>query len=189
VPTTTDWVLVSLAATLVVVVGGLLLIRPALRPSVSAESRLAGFCIAATATATLLLSVVLGAAGWRATSLDPAAGGDDRPAGPFVRYLIDANPDSTERAAVYGVLVLVPLAAVLVVLAVAAVDPARTIGLRVVQGLVCAAVFVTSVFVAIGDAGPLAARAATGVAVLTAAALAALATDEIRHPRERATPP
>jgi hypothetical protein len=185
-PTTTDWALVALAAVLVVVVGGLLVIRPALRPAVTTESRIAGFLIAGTATAVLLAAVVLGVAGWRASQLDPTAGGDDRPAGPFVRYLIDSNPDSTERAAAYGLGVLVPLAAVLVVLAVAAVDPARSLGLRVVQGLLCGALFVTSVFVAIGDAGPLAARAAIGVALLTAGALAALATDEIRHARAAA---
>jgi hypothetical protein len=191
-PTTTEWVLVSLAAVLVVVVGGLLLIRPALRPSVTTESRLAGFLIAATAAAVLLVAFVVGAAGWQASRLDPAAGGDDRPTGPFVQYLIDSNPDTTERAAAYGMGVLLPLAAVLVVLALAAVDPARSIGLRVVQGLVCAAILVISLFVAIGDTGPLATRAALGMALLSAGALAALATDELRHrrpePDEAATP-
>ena len=175
--------LVSLAAVLVVVVGGLLVIRPALRTDISTESRLAGFLIAATAVATLLAATVLGAAGWLAIGLDPAQQGDDRPSGPFVQYLINPNPDTTERAAAYGMVVLVPLAAVLVVLALAAVDPARTIGLRVVQGLVCGALFAAGVFVAIGDTGPLAARAAVGVALLTGGALAALATDEVRHPR------
>ena len=188
-PTTTEWIAVSVAAALVVLLGGLLVIRPALRPGVSIGSRVAGYLIASAAVALLLCAIVLGAAGLQASRLDPALRGDDRPASAFAHFLIDENPDSTERAAGYSIGVLVPLASVLVVLALAAVDPSRPIGLRAIAGAICSALLVMGAFVAIGDTGPLAARAALGLVVLVAGALVALGLDELTHRRTTSPAP
>jgi hypothetical protein len=184
-PTTAEWWTAAGAGGLIVLVGGLLLIRPRRRAGVAITSRIAGSFLAFTATAILVVAVVIGAAGWKATSLDPAARGNDRPTTAFAHYLIDANPDSTERAAAYGLGVLVPLAVVLGVLALAAVDPTRPSGLRLIAAAISSALLVVSIFVVLGDAGPLASRAASGIAGLVGAALLFLALDELthRHPR------
>jgi hypothetical protein len=186
-PTTAEWWAAGGAAGLLVLVGGLLLIRPRRRAGVAITSRIAGWFLACAASAVLVVAAVVGTAGWKATSLDPAARGEDRPATAFAQYLIDSNPDSTERAAAYGLGVLVPLAAVLAVLALATVDPARPTGLRLIAAALTAALLVLCLFVVAGDAGPLAARAAMGIAGLASGALLFLVLDELTH--RNAAPP
>ena len=181
-PSLADWVAATLAAVAIVAVAGQLLLGR-VGNDVSRWSRVTGSLVASLASAVLLVAAVLAGAGIQATRLDPAQAGDDRPVSGFARTLIDIDPDVTERVALYGVGLLVPLAAVLVVLALAAVDPARTIGLRVVIALLCSAVAVLGAAVAVGDTGVLAHRAAVGIAALALAALGALATDEIGQPR------
>lgn len=178
-PTTTEWVMAAVAALLVVFAGGLLLILPALRPAATVASRLAGLLIAALGVAMLVIVAVLIGAGIQASGLDPAQLPDDRPDGPFSEYLINRNPETTERVAVYAAVVLVPLAAVLGVLALAAVDVGRSIGLRAIGGLVCGVLLVTSLLVIAGDTGELASHAALGVGLLAFGAVVALAVDEV----------
>jgi hypothetical protein len=182
-PSVGEWVAAVVAAVAIVGVGGQLLLGR-VGPDVSRWSRLAGSMIASLAAASLLAAAVLGGAGLQASRLDPAASGDDRPTSGFARVLLDLDPEVTERVASFGLLLLVPLAAVLVVLAAAAVDPARTIGLRVVQAVVCSAVAVIAAAIAFGDTGVLATRASVAVCLLAVAALAALAIDEVTHPRD-----
>ena len=185
-PTTTEWWAAGIAAALVVLVGGLLFIRPALRPAASGASRIAGFLLAAQAVAVVVVAAVLVGAGIRASSIEVADDGTFEPlTGPFARFLFSRPPDTIERVAGYGAAVLLPLAGVLGVLALAAVDLGRSIGLRVIAALVCGAMLVTSVLVVVGDAGPLAGRAAIGVALLAGGAATALAADELSRPRSR----
>ena len=73
-----------------------------------------------------------------------------------------------------------PLAALLGVLAHAVADPARTPGLRAVVGAVLGAVAVGAALVVLGDTGPLATRAALGVAAVAAVSAGALVVDELR---------
>jgi hypothetical protein len=172
------------AAVLVVGVGGHLVVRSALDRAPSTASRVAGHLLGCLAVAVLLVAVVLAAAGLQAAGIGAAADAE-RPSGPFIRYLLDADPDTTQRAATYGAAVLVPLAGVLAVLALAALDPARTVGLRAAQALAGAAVAVGALLVATGDTGPLVARSAAGMAAVAAGALGALAVDELTQPRRR----
>lgn len=185
-PTTTEWVMAAVAAVLIMLLGGLLFILPALRRGATPASRMAGFLLSCLATAMVVIAAVLVVAGIRARSIDPLEGGEGRPASPFARYLFDPNPASTERVATYGAAVLLPLAAVLGVLALAAVDLGRSIGLRAIAGLTCGALLIASVVLIIGDAGPLAARTAVGIGVLSAASAVALTADELRGPRRAA---
>lgn len=176
-PSIVEWAAAALAAALIVAIGGQLVVGRA-DAGVTYWSRVAGWCIGSLASAVLLAAAVLAGAGIRAGRIEPVAG--ERPAvSGFARILLDLDPNATERVAIYGVGLLVPLAAVLVVLAIAAVDPARTIGLRIVEALVCSAVGVIAAAIALGDTGPLATRAAIGVVALAFGALVALALDEL----------
>jgi hypothetical protein len=181
-PSALEWLAAAVGAAAIVAVGGQLLLGR-VDAGVTRWSRITGSLVASLATAVLLVAAVLAGAGIQASRLDRASDGADRPASGFARALIDVDPDVTERVALFGVGLLVPLAAVLVVLALAAVDPARTLGLRVVVALACSALAVVGLAVAFGDTGTLAALAAVSVGVLALAALGALAADEIGTPR------
>lgn len=187
-PTTTEWVAAAVAAVLVVLLGGLLFVRPAVRPATSGPSRVAGLMLSALAVAVVLVVAVLVGAGIQASRLDPALLGEDRPTGPFAVYLIDLDPATTERVAQWAPAILLPLAATLGVLALAAVDVGRSLGLRIIAALTSGAILACCWRVATQDAGPLAARAAVGAGALAAGALVAFIADELpRRARPAAT--
>jgi hypothetical protein len=168
-----------MAAVLVVFLGGLLFVRPAIRPATTGPSRVAGLMLSALGVAVLLVVGVLAAAGISASKLDPALLGEDRPTGPFARYLVDLDPTTTERVGTYAAAILLPLAATLGVLALAAVDVGRSLGLRVIAALTSGAIVAGCWRVATQDAGPLASRAAVGVGALATGALLAFLADEL----------
>jgi hypothetical protein len=194
-PTTNEWWMAAVAALLIVLVGGGLFIRPAAAtPGTTRSGRIAGWLLACLAAATVLATAVIVGSGIRASmiSLDDLRNGAHLPTGHFARYLFDADPDSTERVAQYVPAVLIPAAGTLAVLALAAVDVGRSVGLRLIAGFSCVAVIVVAWYVGKGDVGPLAARSSLGVALLAAAAGIALALDYVlgtpRRP-EVPTPP
>lgn len=184
--------MVAGAALLVVALGGLHLVRPAAtEPGTTAAGRLAAWLLGCLATASVLVTVVIVGAGVRAAqiSIHDLENGTGLPTGAFARYLFDADPDSTERVAQYAPALLLPLAGTLAVLALAAVDVGRSVGLRAVAGLVCFLLAVCSAVVGLGDVGPLAARTALAVGVLSVAAATALAADHLLGPRRPSAPP
>jgi hypothetical protein len=184
-PTTTEWWAAAVAAALIVLVGGGLFIRPAAGvPGTTRAGRVAGWLLACLASATVVGTLVLIASGVRASmiSLDDLRNGTHLPTGPFARYLFDADPGSTKRVAQYAPAVLIPAAGTLAVLALAAVDVGRSIGLRLIGGCACVAVIVLAWYVGVGDVGPLAARASLALALLAAGAVVALAVDHITGP-------
>jgi hypothetical protein len=187
-PTTSEWVAAAAAAALIVTLAALLFIRPAAAErGTTPAGRLAGWLLACLATASVLGTVVLIGAGMRASmiSLTDLQTGTGLPTGAFARYLFDADPDATERVAQYAPALLLPFAGTLAVLALAAVDAGRSVGLRLIGGLACVVVVVGSWFVGVGDVGPLAARTALGVGALAAGAGIALGVDHIIGPGRR----
>ena len=180
-PTTTEWFAAAIAAGLVVALAALHFIRPSAVPGTTAAGRLAGWLLACLACSAALATAVIAGAGIRAAqiSIEDLQTGTGLPSGAFARYLFDADPGSTERAAQYAPAVLLPLAGTFAVLALAAVDLGRSIGLRAIAAVVCVVVASLCVVVGVGDVGPLVARTATAVGLLSAAAVAALAVDHV----------
>ncbi len=126
--------------------GGLLFIRLAARqPGTTAAGRLAGWLLAALPG---LGHDAPGRPCWSPPGSGRLADQPGRPPGQhppppngaFTRYLADADPDSTERVAQYALALLVPAAGTLAVLALAAVDAGRSLGLRLIGGFACVAV-------------------------------------------------
>ena len=168
-PTTGEWIVAGVAAGLVVVVAALLLLRPALaRRGATAWGRAAGLLLAAAAAGLVLVVTVTVVANDRA---------DDAPAGAFVGVLV-GQPGTAGRIAGYAAALLLPLAAVLAVLAVAVVDLGRPSGFRLAAGVAAGFVLLVGFVVVAGDVGP----AATGVgwtaALLGGGAALLLAVDE-----------
>jgi hypothetical protein len=184
-PTTTEWFAAAAAAGLIVALGGLHLIRPAAVPGTTTAGRLAGWLLGCLTVSAILVTAVLVGAGIRAAqiTMEELENGTRLPSGAFARYLFDADPDSTERVAQYGPAVLLPLAGTLGVLALAAVDVGRSIGLRAIAVATCVLLAAVAVLIGLGDAGPLATRTAVAVAGLSTAAVAALAADHLRGVR------
>ncbi len=110
----------------------------------------------ASAGLTLVVSVVV-VAGDRA--------GDD-PVGEFAGVLVSTDAATAGRIGAYAAATLLPLAAVLAVVAVAVVDVGRPSGLRAAAGGAAGFVLLGGAYVVLGDAGP----AATGVGWGAAAA-------------------
>lgn len=179
-PTALEWVVTSVAALAVVGVGAAVIALPALPRAATAACRVAAVGLAALAASALLAGAVLASAGSVAGGIDLAADEPEVPEGPFLGFLLDADPNATEAAGTFAPLVLGPLAALLGVLAHAVCDPARTPGLRAVAGLVLAAVLVGAALLVVGDTGALATRAALGVVLVAALAAGALLADEVR---------
>ena len=186
-PTGTQWIAAGLAAALVVLIGGSCIVLPAVRRGTRiASSRIAGWLLACIAMALVVVSAVLVGAGIRASMIDEAdlAAGENLPSGPFIRHLFDPSLVTTEHVAMWGPLLLLPLAATFIVLALALVDRVRSFGLRAVAAGACGVVAILAGYVALGtttpfttDPGPLAGRAATAIAVLALATLLAVAID------------
>ena len=178
-PTVLEWVVTSVAVLAVVGVGAAVIVVPSLRGAASNACRVSAVGLAALAVAMLLAGAVLALAGSAATGIDLAAPEPVVPQGPFMGFLLDADPDATEVAGTFAPLVLGPLAVLLGVLAHAVADPARTPGLRAIVGLVLGAVLVGAVLLVVGDTGALATRASLGVAVVAAVSAGALLADEV----------
>ena len=187
-PTTTEWFAAAIAAGLVVALAGMLFIRPSAGPGTTVAGRLAGWLLACLACSAALGTAVIVGAGIRAAqiNLEDLQTGTGLPTGAFARYLFDADPGSTERAAQYAPAVLLPLAGTFAVLALAAVDLGRSVGLRAIAAVACLVVAGLCVVVGAGDVGPLVARTATAVGALSVAAVLALAVDHLvgTNPRQ-----
>lgn len=191
-PSATEWVAAAVASVLVVALGGLHFVRPAASgPGSTAAGKVAAWLLGCLGAAAVLVTVVLVGAGVRAAqiSLSDLQNGTGLPTGAFARYLFDPDPDSTERVAQYAPAVLLPLAGTLAVLALAAVDAGRSIGLRAIAGGLCFLLAVACAVIGTGDVGPLAARTALAVGVLSVAAATALAADHLLGPRRPSAPP
>ena len=168
-PTAGEWVVAGVAAGLVVVLAALQLLRPALaRSPATPWGRAAGLLLAVAAVGLVLVVAVAVTAGGIA---------DDTPDGPFVAVLV--HVDAAGRIAGYVGALLLPLAAVLAVLAVAVVDLGRPSALRIVAGAASGFVLLAGLSVVVGDAGPAATAVGWTAALLGGGAGSLLAVDEV----------
>ena len=175
-PTTGEWIVAGVAAGLVVVIAALLLLRPALqRSSATTWGRAAGLLLAASATGLVLVVAVVGVAGAQA---------DDTPLGAFAGVLVATDVGTARRVASYTAALLLPMAAVLGVLAVDVVDVGRPSGLRAAAGSAVGFVLVGGGYVVLGDAGPAATGAGWAAVLLAGGAALTLALDELAGARQ-----
>lgn len=182
-PTTVEWIAAGVAAGLVVLVGAVLVLRPVLRRSAATPWGLTGgVLLAALAVGLVLVVAVVAVAGWRADVEHP-------PAGPFAGVLVATDPATATRVSGYAAALLLPLAAVLLVLAVAVVDLGRSSGLRIAAGVAVGVVLSVGVLLAVGDAGSAPRVAGWAAAALAGAAGLALALDELVGGRQPGSGP
>ena len=175
-PTAGEWIVAGVAAGLVVVVAALQLLRPALaRSTASPWGRAAGLLLATTAAGLVLVVTVAVAAGDRA---------DDAPVGEFAGVLVNAEPATAGRIAGYSAALLLPLAAVLAVVAVAVVDLGRPSAFRIVAGAAAGFVLLAGFVVVLGDAGPAATAVGWTAALLGGGSALLLALDEVSGLRQ-----
>jgi hypothetical protein len=175
-PTAGEWFVAGVAAGLVVVVGALLLLRPALwRSTATVWGRAAGLLLATAAMGLVLVVAVAGAAGARA---------DDTPTGEFAGVLVAVDRGAAGRVAGYTAALLLPLAAILAVLAVAVVDVGRPSSLRAAAGTAAGFVLLVGLRVVTGDAGPAATAAGWAAVLLAGGAALMLALDEVAGGRQ-----
>lgn len=189
--TTTEWWAAGVAAVLVVALAALHLLRlGARRGTRDRLARLAGWLLASTAATFVLVVATLVGASVRASMVTQAdiESGTDLPAGPFVRHLFDPDLATTERVGPYSAAFLLPLAVAFAALALAVTDRVRSAGLRLAALTASLVVGLGALYLALGtstrfhtDPGPLAARVATGVVVLTGAASLALVAEILRN--------
>lgn len=170
-PTTADWVAAGVAAGLVVLLAALHLLRPVLaRSSASPWGRAGGLLLAMVTTGLLLCVGVAVTAGARA---------DSSPVGPFALELVHGEPPTAARIGGYAAAILLPLAAVIAVLAVAVVDVDRPSGLRIVAGVAAGGVLASGLLLVLGDVGTVATGVGWAAVVLAGAAAGALVLDEL----------
>lgn len=185
--TTTEWWAAGGAAVLVVALGALHLVRlGARRGTRDRLARLAGWLLACVASTFVLVVATLVGASIRASMVSQAdiESGTDLPAGPFVRHLFDPDLATTERVGPYSAAFLLPLAVAFGTLALAVVDRVRSAGLRLAALAASLVVALGALYLALGtstrfhtDPGPLAGRAATGIAALALTASLLLVAD------------
>lgn len=177
-PTTGEWIAAGTAAGLAAAVLALLLVWVPLRRSTATRwGRAAGFLLAAVASSLVVtVAVVVGIA------LD----GDSGVSGPFGAVVARINAQTAERVAGYIAALLLPVAAVVAVLALAVVDVGRNTGLRIAAGVAAGVLLATGVVVALGDTGTAPTAAGWVIAVLAGGAAVALALDEVTAGRDRA---
>lgn len=197
--TTTEWWAAGAAAALIVALGALHLVRLGTRRGTRDRlARVAGWLLACVAVVLVLVVAVLVGASLRASMVSQAdiEAGRDLPAGPFVRHLFDPDLSTTERVGPYSAAFLLPLAVAFGVLALATVDRVRSSGIRLAALVTSLVVTLGSLYLALGtstrfktDPGPLAARVAAALVVLTVAAATALTTDLARHRQADSHPP
>jgi hypothetical protein len=170
-PTTAEWAAAGLAASLVVVLAALHLVRGVLgRSAASPWGRVAGFLLGCIAVALVLCAVLAAAAGWR------AGGGRT---GPFAGVLVHPDRPNAERLGSYVPALTLPPAAVLAVLSLAVIEVGRPSGLRTVAGVASGAAAAMGALVVWGDPGAAPEAAAWFVTVLGAAAAVSLVVDEL----------
>lgn len=169
-PTTWEWVAAGIGAGLVAVLLAVLALRPVLARSRATPWGRAGGLLLGTAATGLFLVVVI--------AIGAAAVGD-RPSGAFAGVLVHADGRVAERIGAYAAALLIPLAAVLGVLAVAVVDVGRPSGLRIAAGLVAGVLLVVGLTVATGDTGSAPTVVGWSASVLAGAAAVALVLDEL----------
>lgn len=170
-PTSGEWIAAGVASGLVVVLLALHLLRPVLaRSRATAWGRAAGLLLGCLAVGFALVTAIAVVAGMRA---DTAA------EGAFAGVLVHPEPPTAERIGGYVAALLLPLAAVVAVLAVAVVDVGRPSGLRVPAGITAGVVLAASLLVARGDPGSAAEAVAWSSLVLSGAAAVALVADEV----------
>ena len=189
-PTTTEWAAAAVAAALVVAVGSAHLLGVGRRPL--SRDRLAvvgGWLLGCLAACSVLVLAVLVGTAMRASMVTAADIEAQRnlPAGPFVGLLLNRDLSTSERVGWISAAYLLPLASTFGVLAVATVDRHRSVGMRIAALTSSLVVALFAAYVALGtstpfdtDPGPLAARVATAVLVLSLAAAATVAADVIR---------
>lgn len=170
-PTSGEWIAAGAAGALVVVLLALHLLRPALGRSPSTVwGRAAGLLLGCIAVGFVLVTVVAVVAGMRA---------DTGAEGAFAGVLVHPEPPTAERIGGYVAALLLPLAAVVAVLAVAVIDIGRPSGLRIPAGITAGVVLAASAIVARGDPGSAAEAVAWSSLVLSGAAAVALVADEV----------
>lgn len=168
-PTTGEWVAAAVAAGLVAVVAALLLLHPVLRRSRATPwGRAGGLLLATLATGMVLVVVVAIVAGTQV--------GDEPSEAAFAGVLVHADG---ERIGRYAAATLLPLAAVLAVLAFAVVDLVRPSGFRIAAGVAAGAVLAVGLVVGFGDGGTVPTALGRVTAVLAAGAALSLALDEL----------
>jgi hypothetical protein len=188
--TTTEWWAAAIAAALIVGIASLHVLR--LAPDGGTRDRLArltGWLLASVGgTFTLVAAALLGAS-VRASMVSQADidAQQHLPMGPFVRHLLDPDLPTTERVGPYSAAFLLPLAVAFGVLAVAVVDPVRSAGIRIAALASSLVVALGSLYLALGtstrfdtDPGPLAARVATSLVVVSGLSALALTLDLVR---------
>ena len=117
-PTTSEWIIAGIAAGLIAVVGGAHLVRPSLRrASITFWGRAAALLLGTATAGVVLALVVVFAAGMRAERIDLAAG-TGYPEGPLAGVLVTQNVGAADDVATYAAALLLPIAAVLGILAV-----------------------------------------------------------------------
>lgn len=170
-PTTAEWVAAGVAAGFVVVLGAVHLLRPVLaRSPASPWGRASGLLFATITTGLVLAVAVVAVGGARAGRAS---------AGPFAGVLVHPEPPTAERIAGYAAALLLPLAAVLGVLAAAVVELGRPSGLRIAAGVAAGVVLACGTLLVAGDVGTVATGAGWSAVVLAAAAAATLVADEL----------
>jgi hypothetical protein len=188
-PTTGEWFAAGVAAALIAVVAGAHLVRVAApRAHGTVWGRAAALLLGTLTAGTALTVVVLFAAGMRADQIDLAAG-TGYPEGPLAGVLVTDDVTAADDVATYATALLLPIGAILGILAVAVASTPPRSGLRVAAGSACVmGVAVAAVFLAF-DTG--AAVAGVGVAALALflAAGACLAVDALTAPRVFAPDP
>lgn len=173
-PSTAEWLAAGAAAGLVVVVASLLALHPVLaRSRATPWGRAAGLLLATIATGLVLVVVVALVAGTRA---------GEAPESALAGVLV--QPDG-ERIGRYAAAILLPLAAVLAVLAFAVVDVGRPSGFRIAAGVAAGVVLAFGLLVGFGDGGTVPTALGRVTAALAAGAAASLALDELLGSRPR----
>jgi len=170
-PTTAEWTAAGVAAGLVVLLAALHLLRPVLaRSPATPWGRTAGVLLGSVTTGLVLCVGVAAAAAVRA---------GETPEGAFAGVLVHVEPTVAERIAAYAAAILLPLSAVIAVLALAVVDLGRPSSLRIAAGVAAGMVLASGVLVVLGDTGPVATGVGWAAVVLAGAAALTLVLDEL----------
>ena len=176
-PTTSEWIVAGIAAGLIAVVGGAHLVRPSLRrASITFWGRAAALLLGTATAGVVLALVVVFAAGMRAERIDLAAG-TGYPEGPLAGVLVTQNVGAADDVATYAAALLLPIAAVLGILAVGVAGSTPRGGLRVAAGAGCSIGVAVCAVLMTFDAGAVVIGVATVGFVLLVAAGICLAID------------
>jgi hypothetical protein len=178
-PTTTEWILAGVAAALVAVVAGAHLVRLAARGTPGTAWGRAAALLLGTLTAGVALGlVVLFATGLRADQIDLAAG-TGFPEGPLAGVLLPADVGAAADVATYAAALLLPIGAILGILAIAVASTPPRAGLRVAAGIACGIGVVVAGVLVVFDSGAVVTGTAVAAIVLFLATGLCLAVDAL----------